>query len=65
MMTMPVVTMTPPMEEAHDVSLTELLPELLKKIAEHLAADEDVLQPRGKHWACPPFIADSALTAST
>ena len=30
----------------HDVSLTELLPELLKKIAEHLAADEDVLQPR-------------------
>ena len=33
-------------DRKHDVSLTELLPELLKKIAERLAADEDVLQPR-------------------
>ena len=39
--------MMPPVEEAaHDASLTELLPELLLKIAEHLAADEDVLRPR-------------------
>ena len=38
--------MTPPVEEAHDVSLTELLPEVLNKIGEHLANDEDVLLQR-------------------
>ena len=54
--------MTPPVEEAYDVSLAELLPEvLLSSIGEQLAAGEDVLRPQ--HLACRKVIkaAEGAL----